>query len=142
MKTSILRLGLIAAAMGCGSPTESGGQRSLGFLVGVHPGDPHITMADTVSVGEAFTATVRTYGLDGCWEEDGTEVAIEGLDATVRPFDIDRSHELEGCYQAIQNFDHTATLRFDRTGAARVTFHGRTMDDRNLVTFTRAVVVQ
>lgn len=140
MTTRLLAYSLVAVILvACGSPTKPDEGRRIGLILG-SPDDPHITVPDTVRAGVEFTVTVRTVGLDSCWEKAATEVGIRGLEALVIPYDIDRTEEYAGCWPMVVHLDHTANLRFDRPGTGRVTVRGR--EDDRVLTFTRTLVVR
>lgn len=84
-----------------------------------------IEAPDTVRVGEAFTATIRTVGLNGCWAPAGEDVTVEGLTATVVPFDSTGEREGIACTAALEFLDHALQLAFEEAGEATIEVQGR-----------------
>lgn len=92
------------------------------------PGDAtegSIEAPGQVRVGERFTATVTTVGLDGCWEPLDERVSVDGLDAVIVPFDTDGAEEGAVCTQALVFLDHPVELSFEEAGEAVVRVEGR-----------------
>lgn len=133
---------LVAAAAACGDLTEPGeGQRGIlrvepagtagsevAAAAAAGPGDAtegSIEAPSQVRVGERFTATVTTVGLDGCWEPLGEDVSVEGLRAEIVPFDTDATEEGVACTQALVLLDHPVQLSFDEPGEAVLRVEGR-----------------
>lgn len=98
-----------------------------------------VQIPDTVAAGEAFTATVRTYG-GGCNKKGDTKVEVNDLHATVTPFDV--RIESNVCTDILKVFQHTATLRFEKAGTAGVVVQGRKQPGNQVVTVKRTVVVR
>lgn len=132
----------MVAAVACGDVTEPGeGQRGIlrvepagsdGSVVAAAaasgPGDAtegSLEAPGQVRVGERFTATVTTVGLDGCWEPLGEDVSVEGLRAEIVPFDTDATEEGVACTQALVFLDHPVELSFEEPGEAVIRVEGR-----------------
>jgi hypothetical protein len=135
----VMLFGFVALAMGCSSITYPE-ERVIGVITGFNADDPHVAVPDTVAAGESFAVTVRTYG-GGCTRKGETETEIDGLRATVTPYDIQTRADI--CTDILKQFTHTASLRFNETGTARVVVRGRGhTPDGALLTIERTVVVR
>lgn len=114
---------VVALVPGCDLVTSVQDQRVLGAIG--YPDNMEIAVPDTVAVNEEFDVSVRTFGADGCWQNDGTEVHVAGLDATVSPYDRIRRSSDTNCTMAPVEIEHTATVTFRQAGAAQVMISGR-----------------
>ena len=119
---------------GCSLITGVDRQRRMGAIG--FPSRLAITVPDTVPARRDFVLTVRTFGADGCWSGDGTDVAVHDLSATVTPWDVNENRRGTGCTQMVVEITHTATLRFEQPGVAAVEVRGRDG------TATRSIVVE
>lgn len=90
-----------------------------------------IEAPDTVQAGESFPVTVRTVGLDGCWEPVMEEVTVTGLVADVIPFDSAEKPEGVACTAALELLDHDFSLTFDEAGTATIRVDGRRVVGRD-----------
>ena len=109
--------------LGCDLLTGPSQDRQIGEIG--YPNNVEITIPDSVQSGQAFIVSVRTFGSDGCWRDDGTDVEVRGLIATVTPYDIHRVEAGTACTQAIIEIKHSAQLTFVGSGAAQVSVRGR-----------------
>ena len=112
---------LLALVAGC-DLTGISEQRLVGVIG--YPDNLSIQVPDTVAAGQDFAVTVRTFGVDSCWRDGGTEVAVSGLTATVTPYDVDRAGRGALCTYEPVEITHSATLGFDQAGTARVEIIG------------------
>ncbi len=136
--TRLLFGGLALVALGCGSISGLDEEQVVGVVE--HFNDPVIVqLPDTVAAGQAFTATVRTYG-NGCTKKGDTSVEVNDLSATVTPFDVRKKANF--CTDILNAFQHTATLRFNKAGTAEVVVRGRKQPGDEVVTLKRTVVVR
>jgi hypothetical protein len=90
-----------------------------------------IEAPDTVQAGESFPVTVRTVGLDGCWEPVMEDVSVSGLVADVIPFDSAEAPEGAACTAALELLDHGFSLTFDEPGEATIRVEGRRVVGRD-----------
>lgn len=131
---------LVAAALvlgGCGilGPDEEEVLGAIEFY-----GDPFVLEApDTVTAGEEFTASVRTYG-GGCITKGSMSVSIEGQLATLVPVDIQSSAGV--CTLELRLFSHSAGIRFDGRGDAVIRVQGRKEPGGEVVTRERSIWVR
>lgn len=93
--------------------------------------DGSVEAPETVRVGERFTVTVTTVGLDGCWEPVDEEVTVDGLAASIVPFDREGEEEGVACTQALVSLDHPVTLSFGQAGEAVIRVDGRRVVGRD-----------
>jgi hypothetical protein len=84
-----------------------------------------IEMPTIVSVGEAFSARIVTYG-GGCIDYHSTEVEAEGADTVIEPYD--RHSGASVCTSDLRTISHDVTLRFDAAGTETVVVRGRRVD--------------
>jgi hypothetical protein len=101
-----------------------------------YPNEVLVEMPETVTAGEPFTVTIRTFGADGCWSGDGADVNVRGLTGTITPYDVHRSGRGVYCTMAEVHLSHSVELSFAAPGAAELAIHGRDG------TATRSVLVQ
>lgn len=136
----ILAAGLAVAAAGCTAVSGPETETVRGILSFEAPAatalsadlegpseatDGSLEVPDQVQVGETFTATIRTVGLDGCWAPVGEDVTVEGLTATVVPFDSRGDREGVVCTAALEFLDHAPQLAFQEPGEAVIRVEGR-----------------
>jgi hypothetical protein len=110
------------------------------LIVGVTSDEPDISVPATAEVGQDVVVRVTSYGLSGCWRKGETQASVDGLDATVRPFDVEPD-DGSICTANIPVFTHEATVRFEEAGTGTVTVHGRQLQGRSPVSFTREITV-
>jgi hypothetical protein len=63
-----------------------------------------------------------------------------GLVATIAPFE--RETLGQPCLDYLAIYEHTATLRFDKPGTAWIIIRGQRKPEREIVTFTRRIMVE
>jgi hypothetical protein len=136
--TRLLFFGLAFVALGCSSISGPDKEQVVGTIE--HFSEPvMVQLPDTVAAGEAFAATVRTYG-GGCTKKGDTKVEVDDLRATVTPYDFRVESNI--CTDILNAFQHTAMLRFQRAGTAEVVVRGRKQPGDEVVTVKRMVVVR
>lgn len=116
---------LAALLLGCASSMEPDPEvigdrvRVLGTIAGYHEDGPQITL---VPQGRAVWVSITTFG-PGCYRRGETEVEVQGLEAVVAPYNY---APLPGspCTRDLRSFEHTATLRFEVSGTARILVRG------------------
>ena len=129
---------LLGSVSSCDDPTGPEEVRRLGVID--FYGDPiGITVPDTVSVGENFLVSVKTYG-NGCVYEDATEVNTAGLSADITPYD--RHRVGVNCPDLLREHDHTAVLSLQQPGTATISFHGLKSSGDLEISELREVVVK
>lgn len=103
-----------------------------------------ITVPDTVLAGQEFIVEVTTWGVNGCWYSDHTDVSVEGNRAVVEAYD---AYEDGGvCSMAVVALHHEATVQFDQVGTSTVEIRGRKVvggdvESATVESYERAVVV-
>ncbi|HSJ08862.1 MAG TPA: hypothetical protein VK928_03090 [Longimicrobiales bacterium] len=124
--TAILALALLGACSSSTDPLDDGGVpgpdglvRVMGEIKGYNQGDPHIRIDAS---GRDVTVRVTSYG-GGCHRKGDTVVKVDGLVADITPYDRTAPPGTM-CTQPLLSFEHVATVRFDRTGGARIRVHG------------------
>ena len=132
------------AALACRTPTENEirRERQLALLGFYH--DPIVVDAPaTASVSIPFDITVRTYG-GSCIDQGDTEVSVTGLRADIRPYDHFVTHlpPRYACPDILHVYTHRATVRFDQSGTATVTVHGRVRPGDAAIAVQRTVRVE
>lgn len=138
--TRLLFFGLALVALGCSSISGLDEEQVVGIIE--HFSEPvMVQLPDTVAAGEAFTATVRTYG-GGCTKKGDTKVEVNDLRATVTPYDVRVESNANVCTDILNAFQHTTTLRFEKAGTAEVVVRGRKQPGDEVVTVKRTVVVR
>lgn len=123
MKRMAVVAALAVVLHGCDLITGAKEDRLVGFIG--YPDDMVIVSPESVTAGQAFVISVRTFGADGCWKRDRTDVALDGLTATITPYDVRRQGRGWDCAQAPVEIVHAATLTFDQVGVAQLTIQGR-----------------
>jgi hypothetical protein len=122
-----MRITALAATVlllaGCELITGISEERHLGVIG--YPDDTRIETPVAVEPGESFTVTVRTYGANGCWRKNRTQVTVVGQQAVVSPFDVYRRGRGIACTDMVVDILHTAELTFVQPGPARITIAGR-----------------
>ena len=131
-----------ALALGCSSATAPDQVKVVGVIDGLAAGAPQVEVPTTVQAGQAFTVTVTTSGLNGCWELHDTEVDVDGATAVVTPYDLEYRGNEYGCTSMTLTFQHTASVTFATPGGARVEIRGREVPGGPIVTVVRTVVVE
>lgn len=101
-----------------------------------YPDHLHIVVPEQVGVGQEFTVEVGTWGADGCWRKDRTDVRVNGLSATITPYDEYRREGGAVCTTGPVQILHTGTLAFEQAGTGQITIQGSD------ATVTRSVVVE
>lgn len=88
-----------------------------------------VELPDTVTAGEAFTVTVRTYG-GGCTSKGSTRVedTVEG-GVLITPIDVTREGPDVVCPGILKRLTHEAAVTFEATGERTVTVRGRRVAD-------------
>jgi hypothetical protein len=89
------------------------------------PTQTAVSVPDTVTAGKAFTVTVRTKGVDGCWEAAGTEVEQGASSAVVIPYDRAAKNHDYACSDSNIEIDHSVELTFAHPGEAIIRVRGR-----------------
>lgn len=112
------------------SPTAAAGAVSPDHEPPDDPPQGSLEVPDTVGVGEAFTAMVRTVGMNGCWAAAGEDVSVDGLTATIVPFDATGEREGVACTTALVSLRHDVRLTFREAGEAAVRVEGRRILER------------
>lgn len=84
---------------------------------------------DTVEVEQRFGVIVTTWGPNGCWRKERTDVTVRGLTATIAPYDVDTGGM---CTHAPVEITHTAELSFAQTGVGVIRVRGRDGTGREL----------
>ena len=84
--------------------------------------------------------SIRTVWKNSCARDGGTSLEVQHHDAVVVPYDIVAEGRV--CLQAPQQFTHTAIIRFDAPGLARVLIKGRKETGGAVVTVERRIVVR
>jgi hypothetical protein len=135
----LLRRSTTAALLlaGCSLVGSDGGEQ-LGIIQSLPDKPAQVTVPATARAGESFTVSVMTYG-GGCTEQGPTRVHISGTTAEVRPYDRDTGRN--DCPANSVSYEHTATLRFDEPGTARVHVYGIGYPERNNLLITRLVTI-
>jgi hypothetical protein len=134
--STILGVTLLAAA--CASPTAPAELRVLGEIAGYNANDPRVELPATAERGVPFTVGVVTYG-DGCYRAGDTEVrALGPAVVEVAPYDYERPGAV--CTRVLMSSTHTARLRFDVAGPARVRVRGRQAPGRAELVVEREVM--
>jgi len=142
MKIRILPLFALPLLAACELATGPDADPRPGIIQSPYLQAPVVVAPATVQAGEPFQVTVRTLGFSGCWVEARTTVTSEPGAATVRVYDRTVG---EVCTAALKTIDHTAGLRFDAPGTARIVVEGRgdpSLGETGVVTIERTVTVQ
>lgn len=128
---------LLFFALACTGFTGVDQSRVLGTIAGFAAEDPRIEITPT---GRQVTVAVTTYG-GGCDSQGETEVEVSGLEATVEPYDY---AALPGspCNRMLRSFRHATTVRFGRSGAARIVVRGLKAPSGDTLTVERSVLLQ
>jgi hypothetical protein len=138
-RRALLSTVLVLSAAACSNPA-SGSARQVGIVQWAPSASTYaasagasdaplqqasITAPDTVQAGVAFTATIGTIGLSGCWHADGAELHQDGSVAEVTPFDVDEMADGHFCTAALVALSHPVSLTFVGRGDAIVRVRGR-----------------
>lgn len=94
-----------------------------------------IEVPDTVAVGQPFTITVHTLGMDACWQADGHASATSGRVIEVTPFDRNAGFD-RACGEMIVTLAHEGAFSVDEIGEWTIRARGRRVrsDDPGAVT--------
>ena len=117
---------LLAALLlaGCSPVTGPGWTRVIGIVDVQISVRRALELPDTVVAGQAFTATVTTYGSSSCTRPDGAEVEVRGRIATITPYDR-VAPPGSTCTGDLHAFPREVRLRFDGAGEAAVRVRSR-----------------
>lgn len=126
-------------AIACSQPTGPERVRTLGVVVHYDDG-PELTVPDTVTRGETFLVEVVTFGSRTCHEFADTEVEMTQTVAIVAPYD--NEVRWKDCDDVLVWRLHTAALRFDAFGDARIIIRGREEPSGREIEITRDIVVR
>jgi hypothetical protein len=80
--------------------------------------------------GQAMELTVNTFGSDGCWARDRTDVSVGRRGITVTPYNRSLAPTNAGCTQALARIPHRVTLVIPTAGEHRVTVRGTDFETR------------
>jgi len=125
------RITLLAATLvftGCANLAESDGARRAGIIESRYLQTPALTAPDSVTAGTPFEVTVTTFGFNGCWTEDRTDVTTLASQAVIRPYDRVRDG---ACTQMTVLLPRSVQLRFDQPGTATIVVQGLRDDGDN-----------
>lgn len=129
---------LLAFALACGaSPQDVDQTRVLGTIAGFTAEDPRIQIT---TAGREATVAVTTYG-GGCDSQGDTEAEVSDLEAVVTPYDYARRPGAS-CTRLLRTFRHETTIRFERSGLARVIVQGLEAPSGDTLRAERSVSVQ
>lgn len=117
------------------------GMRRVPGLLSQYGDGPVVDVPATARVGEAFTATVTTYG-GGCTREDVTPVTVKGLEADVRPYQLVPVDQNTPCTRELRITPRPVSITFATAGRATVRVRGRTEPGDSAIVVTRTVEVQ
>ena len=107
-----LVFGVVAA---CAGPDRA---REIGLLNGQPERSAAIDVPAEVSVGDAFVATVMTFGSGNCTGPAGEEVTTSGSVMRLVPFDEVPTDGETVCLADLAGFSHAQQLRVDVAGPA------------------------
>lgn len=132
-----------ALAAACTSLLEPDERRAMGLLFDPELGfeESAVELPATVTAGEAFTVTIRTWWPSGSARKGVVEVQSRAMAATLTPYDFVRGSGRYGL-AAVQRFTHTARLIFWSPGVARVRVRGRAWRSNDVWTIERSVEVR
>lgn len=82
-----------------------------------------IEAPDTVEAGRAFTVSVHTVGLNGCWRAVDMDVSRSGRVIEFTPWDEESGADV--CTQVLGILRHDATLSLNETGTWTLRAKGR-----------------
>ena len=116
-----LTLMLLAAATACATGPDTA--RVPGNISAGGTDWPVYTGPRTAVAGQAFSATVFTFGSSSCTTPDGADVTVTGLDAEVVPYDRVPAAPV-ACTADFGQHPHPVTLRFDTAGSATLRVRG------------------
>ena len=137
-RATAIATALLAGA--CSSVTEPREVRVLGEIAGYNADDPRVAVPSTAERGVPFPVSVVTYG-NGCYRAGDTEVRAVGPSAVeVAPYDFTRAGGV--CTDILNGSTHTALVRFDVAGPARVRVRGRRPGSRAEIVVEREVLVR
>jgi hypothetical protein len=96
---------------------------------------PALSAPDTVQAGTPFQVTISTYGLHGCWREDGAVVTGVPGTLTLTPFDVVRTTlggEERSCTGAVVRLPRTVFLVAGQRGDVTLRVQGRSVVGNNV----------
>jgi hypothetical protein len=100
-----------------------------------------IELPDTVRVGEAFLARVRTYG-SGCDRLGPTVVTSRGDTLVVEPYDLTTRGQSVPCDDILKTFDHAETTAWPVPGVLTVLVRGIEQPGGERRRYVREIVVR
>lgn len=138
-RVALAALALLGPALPAGGTGPAVSRERVIGTIDFHQDPVRIEVPPAVAAGVPFAVRLVTYG-NGCVEKGDTEVRVEGMAAVVTPYDL----VLRGqpCVEILRMHEHTAWLRFDAPGRARVAVRGRREPSGEIVTFERSVDVR
>ncbi|MBL0171320.1 MAG: hypothetical protein IPP90_11410 [Gemmatimonadaceae bacterium] len=80
--------------------------------------------------GQPFELTVNTFGADGCWGRERTDVSVGRRGITVTPYNRALAVTNVGCTQALSRIPHRVTLLLATPGEHRLTVRGTDFESR------------
>lgn len=112
-------------------------------IVEFHGDGPVVSLPASVTAGEEFTVTVRTFG-GGCTSKGPTRVDTASSATRILPVDVTREGPNVVCPALLQTFEHRADLAFEEAGERTVRIVGRRVDGEvdEVIELDRTVTVE
>lgn len=92
--------------------------------------------------GVPFELRINSFGEDGCWSFDRTEVITDGQSARITPYNRNNATATTGCTQAIVRIPHFVSLTFATPGPKELLIRGRDFQTRAPAQYPITLVVQ
>ena len=142
-RASLLLRAMLLAVTACHSATApDAALRDSAFVYSTVSSIPLFGYADQVpQAGKSFELIVNTYGVDGCWVADRTDVEHAARDVTViTPYNRPTVTEA-ACAQYVSMIPHKVRLTFTTPGTKRLIVQGRDLNSKAVVRLEATILV-
>ncbi|CAN5728842.1 hypothetical protein BH23GEM6_BH23GEM6_21510 [soil metagenome] len=140
MFARLILFAALALTTGCNSVLGLGERQVVAVIDGFGTDAPAIEVPSVVQAGNDLSVTINTTWGDGCARQGPTEIRSDGATRTITPYTIIIERQL--CTMEARQFTHTAVLRFDEPGPARVIVRSRAYPSGEVSSMQRAITVQ
>lgn len=132
---------LAVGALACGGPLGPRDVARPGILEFHGESRDVVSAPDTVTAGEPFDVTVRTYG-GGCDQKGETRVDRSAGVVVITPIDVFTEGSGVVCPAVLRRFEHAVRVTFEEPGAGEVRVRGRRVPPDEEIVRVRTVVVE
>lgn len=144
-----MRLAILTAAtlalLGCRdttAPAPIADVDNTGLLAPIFSSQSMIELPLNPRAGVPFELRINSFGEDGCWSFDRTEVVADAQSARITPYNKSHASATTGCTMAIVRIPHIVTLTFATPGTKELLIRGRDFQTRAPAQYPVVLVVQ